>query len=244
MIRPALTAGKTVLCDRYIDSSLAYQGVARGLGEPDVLTLNVWGTQGLFPRPRAAAARRARGRARAHERRSRPDGIGGGRLPRQGLGRLPADRRGAPRTLRGNRRERGTRRGVTCGYAPRSTGCCATATRTGATRERARARRGSGPGRRHELPARGRRAPAPRVRARGPGGRAANSSRRARSPPRCYATGAGAARAATAALPWRTATRTSSSSSPRAATSTSTRSAPRCGTPRSERRPRPDGRCS
>ena len=49
VIRPALTAGKTVLCDRYIDSSLAYQGVARGLGEPDVLTLNVWGTQGLFP---------------------------------------------------------------------------------------------------------------------------------------------------------------------------------------------------
>jgi dTMP kinase len=49
VIRPALTQGKTVLCDRYIDSSLAYQGVARGLGEPDVLTLNVWGTQGLFP---------------------------------------------------------------------------------------------------------------------------------------------------------------------------------------------------
>jgi dTMP kinase len=38
-----------VICDRYIDSSLAYQGVARGLGEPDVLTLNVWATQGLFP---------------------------------------------------------------------------------------------------------------------------------------------------------------------------------------------------
>jgi len=49
VIRPALEAGKVVLCDRYIDSSVAYQGVARGLGEQDVLTLNAWATQGLFP---------------------------------------------------------------------------------------------------------------------------------------------------------------------------------------------------
>ncbi len=49
VIRPALAEGKIVVCDRYVDSSLAYQGWARGLGEHDVLTLNVWGTQGLFP---------------------------------------------------------------------------------------------------------------------------------------------------------------------------------------------------
>jgi dTMP kinase len=49
VIRPALAAGKVVICDRYVDSSLAYQGWARGLGEQDVLTLNVWATQGLFP---------------------------------------------------------------------------------------------------------------------------------------------------------------------------------------------------
>jgi dTMP kinase len=49
VIRPALSEGKVVMCDRYIDSSLAYQGGARGLGEQDVLTLNVWATQGLFP---------------------------------------------------------------------------------------------------------------------------------------------------------------------------------------------------
>jgi dTMP kinase len=49
VIRPALAEGAVVICDRYIDSSLAYQGWARGLGEQDVLTLNVWATQGLFP---------------------------------------------------------------------------------------------------------------------------------------------------------------------------------------------------
>ena len=49
VIRPALAAGRIVICDRYVDSSLAYQGWARGLGEQDVLTLNVWATQGLFP---------------------------------------------------------------------------------------------------------------------------------------------------------------------------------------------------
>jgi dTMP kinase len=49
VIRPALAEAKIVICDRYVDSSLAYQGWARGLGEQDVLTLNVWATQGLFP---------------------------------------------------------------------------------------------------------------------------------------------------------------------------------------------------
>ncbi|HEX9124439.1 MAG TPA: dTMP kinase [Actinomycetota bacterium] len=49
VIRPGLAEGKVVVCDRYIDSSLAYQGWARGLGEQDVLTLSVWATQGLFP---------------------------------------------------------------------------------------------------------------------------------------------------------------------------------------------------
>jgi dTMP kinase len=49
VIRPALAEGKVVICDRFVDSSVAYQGWARGLGEQDVLTLNVWATQGLFP---------------------------------------------------------------------------------------------------------------------------------------------------------------------------------------------------
>lgn len=49
VIRPALAEGRVVLCDRFIDSSVAYQGFARGLGEQDILTLNAWATQGLFP---------------------------------------------------------------------------------------------------------------------------------------------------------------------------------------------------
>jgi dTMP kinase len=40
VIRPALARGAVVVCDRYLDSSLAYQGVARGLGIESVLELN------------------------------------------------------------------------------------------------------------------------------------------------------------------------------------------------------------
>lgn len=49
VIRPALDRGAMVVCDRYIDSSLAYQGIARGLGVDAVLQLNLWVTGGLLP---------------------------------------------------------------------------------------------------------------------------------------------------------------------------------------------------
>jgi len=48
-IRPALERGEDVICDRYIDSSVAYQGVARALGEDEVLQLNLTVTRGLLP---------------------------------------------------------------------------------------------------------------------------------------------------------------------------------------------------
>lgn len=46
---PALKEGKLVLCDRYLDSSLAYQGGARGLGIDNVLDINMFATEGTFP---------------------------------------------------------------------------------------------------------------------------------------------------------------------------------------------------
>lgn len=49
VIRPALAAGSDVVSDRYLDSSLAYQGVARGLGIEEVLSLNMDAIGGLLP---------------------------------------------------------------------------------------------------------------------------------------------------------------------------------------------------
>jgi dTMP kinase len=49
VIRPALDRGACVVCDRYIDSSVAYQGIARGLGVGRVLELNLAATRGLLP---------------------------------------------------------------------------------------------------------------------------------------------------------------------------------------------------
>jgi dTMP kinase len=49
VIRPALAAGRIVVCDRYVDSTVAYQGGARGLGIDRVEQLNSWITDGLEP---------------------------------------------------------------------------------------------------------------------------------------------------------------------------------------------------
>jgi dTMP kinase len=46
---PALDQGKVVLCDRYIDSSLAYQGYARGIGVEEVKAINEFAINGLYP---------------------------------------------------------------------------------------------------------------------------------------------------------------------------------------------------
>ncbi|MPV48929.1 dTMP kinase [Pseudactinotalea sp. HY158] len=49
LVRPALAAGRVVLTDRYLDSSVAYQGVGRGLGAERVEDLNRWAVGGLLP---------------------------------------------------------------------------------------------------------------------------------------------------------------------------------------------------
>lgn len=48
-IEPALEVGKLVLCDRYIDSSMAYQGVARLLGVREIEEINDFGIGGIRP---------------------------------------------------------------------------------------------------------------------------------------------------------------------------------------------------
>ncbi len=46
---PALQTGKLVLCDRYIDSSLVYQGYARGLGMEEIYSINQFAIEGYMP---------------------------------------------------------------------------------------------------------------------------------------------------------------------------------------------------
>lgn len=68
LVRPALERGAAVVQDRYIDSSLAYQGVGRPLDIAEVRGLSEWATRGLWPHltvlldvsPELAAARRDR----------------------------------------------------------------------------------------------------------------------------------------------------------------------------------------
>ncbi|WP_077146435.1 dTMP kinase, partial [Sphingopyxis sp. KK2] len=49
LIRPALERGAWVLCDRFVDSSRAYQGAGGGLTDADILTLHRIGSEGLLP---------------------------------------------------------------------------------------------------------------------------------------------------------------------------------------------------
>ena len=75
VIRPAVESGKIVICDRFFDSTFAYQGYARGLGEELVKNLNMIATEGLSPNitflldlPVETALQRRLGRGEAEDR--------------------------------------------------------------------------------------------------------------------------------------------------------------------------------
>jgi dTMP kinase len=73
-VRPLLDAGRWVLLDRFVDSSLAYQGAARGLGVDRVRALNLFATGDLVPdRTLLLAVDPAAGRARLAGRGEDPD---------------------------------------------------------------------------------------------------------------------------------------------------------------------------
>jgi dTMP kinase len=73
-VTPLLYSGSWVLLDRYVDSSLAYQGVARGLGVEDVAAINRFATGGLVPdRTLLLAIDPAAARQRTDSRGEAPD---------------------------------------------------------------------------------------------------------------------------------------------------------------------------
>jgi dTMP kinase len=49
VISPALNKGRTVICDRFFDSTIVYQGIARGLGIDKILNMSLWATDGIVP---------------------------------------------------------------------------------------------------------------------------------------------------------------------------------------------------
>ena len=93
VIRPALDAGRSVICDRFVDSTAAYQGAARGLGVELVEGLNEIATAGLHPGRHPPASHRpvrGGGARPAAARRRRRGRVG----PLRGRGhRVPENRR-------------------------------------------------------------------------------------------------------------------------------------------------------
>ena len=92
VIQPALDRGAWVICDRYVDSSLVYQGIARGLGVEQVLELNRGVTGGLLPARTFVLALDIELRPQPAGRLPRPDRAGGRGVPPGRRRRLPRAR--------------------------------------------------------------------------------------------------------------------------------------------------------
>ena len=49
VIQPSLNQGKIIICDRFFDSTIAYQGIARQLGAEKILDMSLWATEHIIP---------------------------------------------------------------------------------------------------------------------------------------------------------------------------------------------------
>lgn len=111
VVRPALERGAIVISDRYIDSSVAYQGAGRDLSPTEIARINRWATDGLVPHltvlldvsPEAARERFTEAPDRLE---SEPHGV-----PPAGAGRIPDTRGGGPGPVSGGGRGAGARVG-------------------------------------------------------------------------------------------------------------------------------------
>ena len=84
----AQLAGADVLLDRYLDSSIVYQGIGRGLGVDEVLEVNMLATGRLLPDRTFVLAIEPRTSSARVGSKPRPDRARGPRLPRAGRARL------------------------------------------------------------------------------------------------------------------------------------------------------------
>lgn len=99
-IRPAIGAGRWVICDRFLDSSRAYQGLAGGIDDAAILALHGFGSRGLLPdRTFVLELTPEAGRARAEAR----DGAAADRFAARGKRSIPTSQARSAASPRTNR---------------------------------------------------------------------------------------------------------------------------------------------
>ncbi len=125
VVIPALRSGRTVVSDRSVYSTLAYQGYGRGLDLDELRTINDWAVQGVWPIAGGAGRRAIRRRRRPAQRpAARSVRTRRRRVPRAGAGRLPSAGRRRPRPLDRDLRRRGPRTRSPTRSSERCAGSC------------------------------------------------------------------------------------------------------------------------